>query len=295
MQQNLYSILMNKIKLEVILPSDQPDETVESTLYALWHKAASNPCSSKIALQYPLEELSTSQQAILQNLVAERCKGKPLMQITGRAHFMGIELEFAPEIFIVRPETEILGTNALNILKSIQNPVLIDVGCGSGNLSCGIAHALPTVTIYATDILQSCVDLCKRNAKRIGIEKQVTTSYGNLFSSLEKCCLEESVDVVISNPPYIASSRLKGDRAYLVAYEPIEALDGGPFGFGIHQRLIKDSLRFLKPGGHLLFEFGTGQDKQVGNLIHRAGGYDNVAFFNDQNGTARVVIARKAL
>lgn len=295
MQSELYTVLLNKIKLNAVLPPDQPDETVELTLHALWHAAAGNPCSSKTASQLPLEELSDAQQVILENMVKERCEGKPLMQITRRAHFMGIELEFAPEVFIVRPETEILGISAVEILKNVENPVLIDIGCGSGNLTCGIANALPTVTIYATDILQSCVDLTKKNIARIGVAQRVAVSHGDLFLPFENSNLEEFVDMVISNPPYIATSRLKGDRAYLVSHEPEQAFDGGPFGFSMYQRLIKESLKFLQPGGHLLFEFGAGQDKQVGNLIKRAGGYDRIDFSNDKNGLARVVIARKTI
>jgi release factor glutamine methyltransferase len=293
MYTNLYSELLSEIKSNLTLPPDQPDETAEATLRSLWHTAAGNPCSAKAAPTLAAEDLSDAQIAALRRMVAERCKGKPLMQITGRAYFMGLELEFAPDVFIVRPETEILGNSAIDLLRPHEAPVMIDVGCGSGNLTCGISWALPSITIHAIDILQSCVDLTKKNTVRCGVAGRVTVSRGDLFSPLENRGVDGSVDAVICNPPYIASSRLQGDRAYLIVYEPREAFDGGPFGFSMHLRLIKESLRFLKPGGSLLFEFGAGQEKQVQGLINRAKGYDHIDFSADQAGVARVVVARK--
>jgi release factor glutamine methyltransferase len=293
MHPDLYSALLDVIKLQATMPPDQPDETPESTLQSLWHTAAGNPCSAKVAARSPIKKLTDSEAEILRRLVAKRCEGTPLMQITQRAHFMDLELEFAPEVFIVRPETEILCTAAIAALSSGDAPVAIDMGCGSGNVTCGILHALTSVSMHAVDILQSCVDLTIKNAIRCGVAGRVTVSRGDLFAPLETLGLESSVDAVICNPPYIASSRLAGDRSYLVAHEPREAFDGGPFGFGVHLRLIKESLKFLKPGGALLFEFGAGQENQVKSLFDRTGGYTPVGFIPDRTGVARVVTARK--
>jgi release factor glutamine methyltransferase len=294
MRADLYDTLLDEITSTVTFSPDQPDEGPESTLKALWHAAVGSPRSATTATQHELADLTDAQAEVLRHMVAERRSGRPLMQITGRAHFMGLELEFAPDVFVVRPETEILGRSAIEFLHPREKPVLIDVGCGSGNLTCGISHALAGLKVYAIDVLESCVDLTKRNAVRCGVADRVLVARGDLFSPLEGRTLEQSVDAVICNPPYIASTRLKGDRAYLVAYEPREAFDGGPFGFAMQQRLIKESLRFLKPGGGLLFEFGAGQDGQVHGLIKRVGGYARVDFRTDETGVARVVIAQKA-
>jgi release factor glutamine methyltransferase len=294
MLTELYSGLLGELRSKLVLPPDQPDETVESTLQSLWHAAAGNPCSAKAASELKLEDLSETQISVLRRMIAERCAGKPLMLMTGRAHFMGLELEFTQGIFIVRPETEILGNTTVDILRGLSNPVLIDMGCGSGNLTCGISHALPGLTVHAVDILKVCVDQTTKNVARYNLTNRASIHLGDFFAPLESLKLENKIDAVISAPPYIAASRLKSDRAYLVEYEPREAFDGGPFGFAIQQRLIKESLRMLKPGGHMLFEFGAGQDKQVKGLINRAGGYDKIDFSTDTNGIPRVVIARKA-
>lgn len=291
----LFESLLDEIKSSLVLPPDQPDETRESTLQALWHAASGSPCSAKRAALLSLPELTGEQTNLLREFVSRRLGGSPLMQITGRANFMGVELEFAPEVFIVRPETELLGHSAVELLKAIPEPAMVDVGCGSGNLTCGIASSLPGLTVFAVDILKSCVDLTNKNVAKHNLSNRVTVTQGDLFGPLEILALSNKIDAIVCNPPYIASGRLKSDRAYLVAHEPQEAFDGGPFGFRMHQRLILESLQFLKPGGALLFEFGAGQDKQILGLFNRAGGYGSISFKADKNGTARVVIARKAV
>ena len=290
----LFQSLLDEIKPSLILPPDQPDETIESTLKALWHTASGNPCSAKLATSISLVDLTEEQTHLLRELVSRRLGGTPLMQITGRAHFMGLELEFTPDVFIIRPETELLGYSTVELLSNHNNPLMIEVGCGSGNLTCGIASSIPKLSVYAVDILKSCVDLTNRNILKCNLSNRVNVMLGNLFDPLSELDLNNKIDAIVCNPPYIASSRLKGDRAYLVNHEPLEAFDGGPFGFRMHQLLISESLRFLKPGGSLLFEFGAGQDKQILGLFNRAGGYGPINFKLDHNGTARVVIARKA-
>lgn len=291
----LFQLLLDKIKSSLILPPDQPDETPESTLKALWHTASGNPCSARLAVSTSLADLTEEQSNLLREFVSRRLNGLPLMQITGRAHFMGLELEFAPDVFIIRPETELLGYSTVDLLSTVPQPLMIDVGCGSGNLACGIASSLPDLTVFAVDILKSSVDLTTQNICKCNLSNRVTATLGNLFAPLERSEFFNKIDAIVCNPPYIASGRLKGDRAYLVSHEPLEAFDGGPFGFRMHQRLISESLRFLKPGGSLLFEFGAGQDKQILGLFNRAGGYNPITFKVDNTGTARVVIAKKAV
>lgn len=291
----LFQSLLDEIEHSLAFPPDQPDESAESTLRALWLAAAGEPSSAKRAKSLSLPDLTGEQSNLLRELISRRLSGLPLIKITGRAHFMGLELEFAPDVFIVRPETEILGHSAVDLLSVAPNPLMIDVGCGSGNLTCGIASSLPDLTVFAVDILKSCVDLTNKNVTKCNLSNRVTVTFGDLFEPLEKSGLHGRVDAVVCNPPYIASGRLNGDRAYLVAHEPLEAFDGGPFGFRMHQRLIVESLRFLKPGGSLLFEFGAGQDKQILGLFKRAGGFGQIDFKADNSGTARVVVAQKAV
>jgi release factor glutamine methyltransferase len=224
-----------------------------------------------------------------------------LPQLLGRATFMGLELMAEAGVCAVRDETELLGWTAVNRLRELQSDEggppsalrVVDLCCGSGNLTCGIASALPDAHIWAIDIDSNCTNLTTKNVVRHALSSRVEVLTGDLLAPLEDCGLEGSIDAVVCNPPYIASIRLQRDRAYLLEKEPIAAFDGGPFGINIQLRLAKEALKYLKPGGWLLFEFGLGQDHQVKRLIDRTGGYDIVEFAQDGSGQPRVSMNRK--
>lgn len=208
--------------------------------------------------------------------------------------FMGVELELAPDVLVPREETELLGRKAVSILEGGPSGVtIIDMCCGSGNLALGIASEIPSARVWGADLTDSTVALARRNVDRLGLGSRVSIRQGDLFAALESDDLQGKIDVVVCNPPYISTGRLEGDRAHLLESEPREAFDGGPYGISIHQRLIRDALAFLKPGGWLLFEFGEGQERQAAALLSRAKAYAPVTFATDRDGKPRVAIVQK--
>lgn len=207
---------------------------------------------------------------------------------------MGVELELAQGVLVPRAETELLGQQALDVLRGLKDePVLVDMCCGSGNLGLAIASATPALRVWAADLTDETVALARRNARRLGLEDRVAIHQGDLFGALAGQGLEGRVDMVVCNPPYISTSRLEGESAHLLRDEPREAFEGGPYGISIHQRLVREAAAFLKPGGWLLFEFGEGQHRQVAALVSRARAYEPVAFAQDNEGRPRVAIARR--
>jgi len=226
-------------------------------------------------------------------LAAQRARGILLPQLLGRTTFMNLDLDFEPGVFVVREETELLGWTSAGKLEGLDSPRIADLGCGAGNLTCGMAKALPGARIWSIDIDPSCIALTLKNVKRHALSERVTVMLGDLFAPLAG--MEGTLDAVVCNPPYIASVRLEKDRAYLVENEPRAAFDGGPFGISIQMRLAREAKAFLKPGGWLLFEFGVGQERQVKQLVDRAGGYDVVDFACNPKGEARVSVNRKGL
>ncbi|WP_083203735.1 N5-glutamine methyltransferase family protein [Ensifer adhaerens] len=207
---------------------------------------------------------------------------------------MGVELELAPDVLVPREETELLGRKAVSILADGPSaPIIIDMCCGSGNLALGIANDVPSARVWGADLTDSTVALARRNVDRLGTGARVSIRQGDLFAAFEGDNLEGAVDMIVCNPPYISTGRLEGDRAHLLESEPREAFDGGPYGISIHQRLIRDALVFLKPGGWLLFEFGEGQDRQAAALLSRIKTYEPVTFATDRDGKPRVAIVRK--
>ncbi len=207
--------------------------------------------------------------------------------------FMDVDLEVAPGALVPRAETELLGHTAVNIIQARgQGQRAIDMCCGSGNLASGVAAAISDVQMWASDLTNETVQLAQRNVDRLGLSSRVQVHQGDLFGGLTGLGLEGTIDVIICNPPYISTSRLAGDRAYLLEHEPREAFDGGPYGLSIHQRVIKEGLAFLKPDGWLLFEIGLGQEKQLEQLFRRSKVYPIVQFVHDAD-VARVVFAQR--
>lgn len=220
--------------------------------------------------------------------------GTPTAYLTGQETFLGIDLVVAPGALVPRRETEILGRAAIEVLAERfgDAPRVADVCCGVGNLGCAIASHVPGARVWSSDLTDSCVALARRNVDQLGLGDRVAVHQGDLLGAFDGLGLDGTIDVVVANPPYISSARLsEGDRQSLVAHEPLEAFDGGPYGLTIHQRLIKEAPRVLNDRGVLLFEFGLGQQRQVELLFRRARAYDNVRFVSDDEGNPRVAVA----
>lgn len=230
--------------------------------------------------------------------------GSPLAFATGRQVFMGVELLVDGGALVPRAETELLGGAALERVRALApdgtGVTVVDMCCGAGNLGCGLAAALPGVLVHSADLTDGCVSLARRNVAHLGLGDRVTVHQGDLFGAFAPRGPEGVhaipngvVDVVVANPPYISSGRLERDRAELVRHEPREAFDGGPYGLTIHQRLVKEALGVLKPGGWLLCEFGAGQERQVERLFTRTRAYGPVTFVLDADGAPRVAVAQR--
>lgn len=207
------------------------------------------------------------------------------------ARFMNVELLVERGVLMPRAETELLGTTALELLP--ENPRIIDMCCGSGNLACALASRSPNSRVWASDLTDACVSLARRNAFFARVQERVVVAQGDLFAGLVGLGLEGTIDLVVCNPPYISQAKLAGERAVLLENEPREAFDGGPYGLSIHQRVVREALPFLKPGGWLLFEIGLGQERQVKMLFERTRAYEDIRTVANAAGEVRVLAGRK--
>jgi release factor glutamine methyltransferase len=228
-------------------------------------------------------------------MAERRAAGAPLAYVIGHEIFMGIDLIVAEGALAPREETELLGNEALDAIRSSGStaPKVIDMCCGSGNLVCAIAHHLPSARVWASDLTDGCIAVTRRNVEHVGVSNRVVVAQGDLFAGLAGFGLEGSIDAVVCNPPYISQGKLATDRATLLEHEPREAFDGGPYGLSIQQRVIKEALPFLRPGGMLLFEIGLGQERQVKMLFERSKAYENIRLTANAIGEVRVVSGRK--
>jgi len=210
----------------------------------------------------------------------------------GRQQFLGLELLCGEGALVPRPETELLGLTAIEEIKVATSPCVIDLCCGVGNLACAVATYVPQARVWATDLTEDCVRWAQKNVDKLSLSARVHTFQGDLFKWLEGLGLEKTIDLIVCNPPYISTGRLATDRAALLKDEPREAFDGGPYGLSIHQRVVAEAPRFLKPSGWLAMEFGLGQDMQVKRLLERSRAFDEIVVVCDSNGYPRVATGR---
>lgn len=210
--------------------------------------------------------------------------------------FMGLEFETNEDVLVPRPETEILAAAALELLGEAdsQTPIVIDMCCGAGNLACVLAHARADIRVVASDLTDECVSLTRGNVARLELGDRVEVHQGDLFEPLRNAGLDTAIDLVVCNPPYISSGKLANESAHLLAGQPREAFDAGPYGLAVHRRLIRDAAEFLRPGGWLAFEIGLGQDKQISTLLNRTTAYDELRTFRSDDGAPRAMAARLA-
>lgn len=278
--------------------ADKPEETPEATLRALWLRAAGRPASAQLACDTPLESLTDPQRTLLQDLLQRRLHGTPLAHLTGRQRFMGVEMLAGPQALIPRRETELLGMAVAVLLEDLartrHEPMVLDVCTGSGNLAVGIACAIPTARVFASDLSHEAVGLAQQNVRFLGLDSRVEVRQGDLLEPFDTPEFLESIDVLICNPPYISSGKVGAMPLEISEHEPALAFDGGPFGIRIIQRLLQDAPRMLRTGGWLAFEVGLGQGPAVMRRMTSSKCYDDIRALNDEQGDIRALMGRLA-
>ncbi|MDO9254575.1 MAG: HemK/PrmC family methyltransferase [Bacteroidales bacterium] len=296
-KEELYHKLKTLLTGKLILLSDKPEETIDSTLMALWHAASDSPKSVEEAVKLSLPELTQDEIDNLEELIKQRLNDIPLAHITGRQSFMGIELLTDRRALIPRKETEILGRKALelsmNIAREKNKVKVIDVCCGAGNLGLAIAHFNINAIVAASDLSQEAVDLTHDNISFLKLGERIKATQGDLFSAFETDDYFGKTDLIICNPPYISSAKVPKMISEISENEPVLAFDGGMLGTKIILRLIGEAPKFLTSGGWVVFEIGLGQGPFIKQLCERSEFYDMVETVLDDSGNVRVIQARK--
>ncbi len=293
----LFDGLKQSLENKFSFLEDKPEETLDSTLRALWFVASGNPLSVLAAIERPLPDLSVSQIEQLHSLINERQSDTPLAYITGRQRFMGIDFICDKRALIPRKETEILGQKAFDISQQLsmgkQNISVIDVCCGAGNLGLSIAVNNQKAFVFATDISDKAIELTKENISFLNLDQRINAAQGDLFSATENVEFIENTDLIVCNPPYISSSKVKTMNPEIIGKEPVLAFDGGMFGTKVIQKLIVEAPKFLKKDSWLLFEIGAGQGEFIMQFCKRSNLYSHVEVELDTQGIIRVISAIK--
>ncbi len=238
----------------------------------------------------PERLLSEDEARRFDALLAERAKRVPMAQILGRAEFWSLEFKVTADTLSPRPETERLVEEAVKVLRGIERPVVVDIGTGTGCIAVAIAKEVPSATVHAVDLSPAALDVARENVRRHGVESRVHLYLGDLFAPLVGVLAPGSVDVVVSNPPYV---RRDEEFDPEILFEPAMALfvDDVP---AVYRRIAEGAARFVRSGGALLLELsGT-----VSEPIAAATGYSldwlDVGIALDLAGLQRVVRATRS-
>ena len=182
-----------------------------------------------------------------------RVNGEPWQYIVGKTNFLGFDIFTQKEVFIPRPETEVMTVRAIDRLKEIVNPYVIEIGCGTGAISISIASKIKESRVIATDISKIAVRLCNRNVIYNKLSDRISVVNVDLFECFGKY---NQFDMIISNPPYVLKKNLSQIDS-VVEEEPLLALDGGHNGVDIINKILKSASLFLKIGGLVFIEIDS--------------------------------------
>jgi release factor glutamine methyltransferase len=218
--------------------------------------------------------------AALAAMIDRRARGEPLPWILGSVSFCGLRLGIRPGVYVPRWHTERLARRAAARLP--EGGVAVDVCTGSGAVACWLQHAVPSVTVLATDIDLRAVACARDNG--------VHAFVGHLDDPLP-ADLAGSVDVLTAVVPYVPTEALPFLPRDVLANEPRQALDGGEGGLSVLIEMVERSVRWLRPGGWFLAELGGGQAAPVSAAMEIAGFVD-VAVLRDEEGDDRLIEGR---
>ena len=252
-------------------------------------------CNRAYLFAHPERELTTEEQARLEDSLSQRARGVPAQYITGHQEFWGMDLVVSPAVLIPRPETEHVIETVLQLTNQNNGgrasppatpTLIVDVGTGSGCIALALAKELAHAEIHATDISAGALEVAHANAARHQFESRIHFHQTDLLHGLDP----GSFDFVVSNPPYVGESEADEVQLEVRKFEPRNAVFAGPTGLEVIERLIPQARATLRPGGWLVIEISGSIVDRVKHLLSQ---WQKVQITNDLQGIPRVASAQK--
>jgi release factor glutamine methyltransferase len=229
---------------------------------------------------HPERELSELEWLHYGRYLHERLGGKPTQYITHRQEFYSRDFRVTADVLIPRPETEHVVEVALDVARGARRA--LDIGTGSGALAVTLGLEMGTET-WATEISPAAAGVAAANAARLGARVHL------VVCDLMEAIAAASMDLIVSNPPYVPLAERDGLQREVRDFEPHAALFAGETGFELYDRIVADAPRVLKPGGWLIMELGF---TSLGHVQALLAGWDSLRVVPDLAGIPRVIAAR---
>jgi len=254
-------------------------------------------CDRAYLYAHPEHKLALDEQSRYDAALAERGRGVPTQYITGHQEFWGMDLIVSPAVLIPRPETEHVVEAVLELagVKKTSGPKVFplpsslriaDVGTGSGCIALALAKELPHAEIRASDISAAALEVARANAARHQLESRIQFHQADLLAGFEN----NSVDLIVSNPPYVGESEEDQVQLEVRKFEPRSAVFAGPTGIEVIKRLIPQARVALRPGGWLVMEISGTISEKVRHLLQD---WNDVRIRPDLQSIPRVAQAQK--
>lgn len=233
------------------------------------------------------DPVSDEQAKLLDQFALRRMAGEPVSRIIGRREFWGLDFALGDSTLDPRPETEQVVAEAAAFLEAKPSSTLIDLGTGTGAIAVSILSAVPRARGTATDMSDDALAIAEQNARQHGVADRLQFRRGSWWQAVPHTAL---FDLIVSNPPYIATAAIDELSPEVRVFDPKLALDGGWDGLEAYRAIAAQAVRRLNPGGLAVLEIGFNQGDVVGRIFGRAG-FGRVEVLKDLAGLDRVVLA----
>jgi len=238
--------------------------------------------------------LAADEAACLEAWLARRVAGEPVQYITGRAAFRGLDLAVNPGVLVPRPETEGLVEAVLGVLRDEAGrwpkPRVLDLGTGSGAIALAIASEWPAASVSASDASEAALATARANAAALGLAERVRFARGDWFEAVGG---DERFEVVVSNPPYVATGESDQLPPDVRGFEPAQALFSGATGLDALREIVDEAPLHLVAGGLLALELAEMRATEVAGWLEGAHDWSGVTLLDDLAGRPRVLLARR--
>ncbi len=263
---------------KILIAGNIEDATLESELL-LRHTLKISRVQLYLDLDY---ELNSKEEKSFWHLIERRLNGEPTAYITGYREFYGLDFYVDPSVLIPRPESELLVETVLKLAQNRTVATIAEIGTGCGAIAISLALNLPQTKIYATDISAAALKVALFNCQKHGVANRICLLQGDMLDPLP-----ESVDLIVTNLPYVKESELP--PVYSVNFEPLLALNGGSDGLEKIHQLCCQANNKLYPDSYLLLEIGQGQRRAVTTFLRSLFPSAKIEVTPDLSGIDRVV------